>query len=84
MTSLQTHTASGQALGYFFQLERALYWLTKAPADSLIGIETEDDVAVYPFYLMRFPSNLAANGSSFQPPGATNVGCGKKREGLER
>ncbi len=46
MSSLSKHTASGQALGYFFQLERSLSWLAKAPADSIIGIETEDDVVV--------------------------------------
>jgi hypothetical protein len=46
MASLSNHAAPGQALGYFFQLERSLYWLVKAPADSLIGIETEDDIVI--------------------------------------
>lgn len=46
MSSLKTHTASGQALGYFFQLERALSWLAKSDYGSIIGIETEDDVVV--------------------------------------
>lgn len=46
MNSLEKHTARGQALGYFFQLERALSWLSIAPAGAIIGIETEDDVVV--------------------------------------
>jgi hypothetical protein len=40
------HSAPGQALGYYFQLERALSWLSKSPTGSVVGIETEDDVAV--------------------------------------
>jgi hypothetical protein len=44
--SLATHTAAGQAAGYFFQPERALFWLAKCPAGSSVGIETEDDVLV--------------------------------------
>ena len=46
MNSLEKHTARGQALGYFFQLERALSWLSVAPAGSIVGIETEDDVVI--------------------------------------
>lgn len=46
MSTLATHTASGQALGYFFQLERALSWISQSPAGSIVGIETEDDVVV--------------------------------------
>lgn len=46
MPTLKTHTAPGQALGYFFQLERALSWIAKSPIGSIIGIETEDDVVV--------------------------------------
>ncbi|MCU0442342.1 MAG: hypothetical protein MUE96_08090 [Bacteroidia bacterium] len=44
--SLTTHTAAGQALGYFFQIERAMSWLAKSPSNSVVGIETEDDVVV--------------------------------------
>jgi len=40
------HTAPGQAAGYLYQLERALHWLAKSQADSLVGIETADDVTV--------------------------------------
>lgn len=39
------HSAPGQAAGYFFQPERALVCLAKAPSDALIGIETDDDIA---------------------------------------
>lgn len=44
--SLSGHTAPGQALGYFFQLERAMSWISKTPMGSTIGIETDDDVVV--------------------------------------
>lgn len=46
MTTLSAHTAAGQALGYFFQLDRALTHIAKAPTGSFIGIETEDDIVV--------------------------------------
>lgn len=46
MTSLEKHTAAGQALGYYFQLERALSWISHTPAGTFIGIETEDDVVI--------------------------------------
>lgn len=46
MSSLSDHTAAGQALGYFFQLDRALCQIAKAPSGSVIGIETEDDIVV--------------------------------------
>ena len=44
--TLAAHTAAGQAAGYLFQPERALFWLAKCPAGSVVGVETEDDVAV--------------------------------------
>src|SRR5690242_16257336 len=40
------HVAPGQAAGYLFQPERALLWLAEAQADSAVGIETDDDIAV--------------------------------------
>jgi hypothetical protein len=46
MSTLSEHSAPGQALGYYFQLERALSWIAKSPAFSYVGIETEDDVVV--------------------------------------
>lgn len=44
--SLEDHSAPGPAAGYAFELERALYWLARSPAGFLIGIETDDDVAI--------------------------------------
>ncbi|MBC2601252.1 ABC-three component system protein [Puniceicoccus vermicola] len=44
--SLENHSAPGPAAGYTFQFERALYWLSRSPAGFVIGIETEDDVAI--------------------------------------
>jgi hypothetical protein len=44
--STAKHTASGQAAGYLFQPDRALYWLARSEKGSVIGIETADDVTV--------------------------------------
>lgn len=44
--SLNRHSAAGSSAGFTYQFERALYWLAKSPAASIIGIETDDDVAV--------------------------------------
>jgi hypothetical protein len=44
--ALADHTAAGQAAGYLFQPERALYWLARAPGESTVGVETTDDVVV--------------------------------------
>ena len=44
--SLKNHSAPGPAAGYAFQFERALFWLAQSPAGFMIGIETEDDVAI--------------------------------------
>lgn len=40
------HSASGSNAGFNYQFERALYWLAKSPAGFVIGVETDDDVAV--------------------------------------
>lgn len=43
--SKSSHAAPGQALGYFFQLDRALYWLAASKDyGAKVGIETDDDV----------------------------------------
>jgi hypothetical protein len=44
--SLQKHSAAGASAGFAYQFERALSWLAESPAGSMIGIETDDDVAV--------------------------------------
>jgi hypothetical protein len=41
-----SHVAPGQAAGYLFQPERALYWLSTVETHAAVGIETDDDVAV--------------------------------------
>ena len=44
--SLTRHSAPGAVAGFDYQFERALYWLAQSPAGAVIGIETDDDVAV--------------------------------------
>lgn len=44
--STTRHTAAPSGAGYIFQLERALYHLGQAAADSLVAVEHIDDVAV--------------------------------------
>ncbi|MGI9067227.1 MAG: ABC-three component system protein [Pyrinomonadaceae bacterium] len=44
--TLADHSAPGTNAGFSYQFERALYWLAQSPAGSVIGVETDDDVAV--------------------------------------
>ena len=44
--TLSHHSAAGTNAGFSYQFERALCWLAQSPAGSIIGVETEDDVAV--------------------------------------
>ncbi len=44
--SLADHAAPGANAGFSFQFERALYYLAISSAGSLVGVETDDDVAV--------------------------------------
>jgi hypothetical protein len=44
--SLSSHSAPGANAGFSYQFERALRWLAQSPAGSIIGIETNDDVAI--------------------------------------
>lgn len=46
MTSLASHSAAGQALGYFCQADHALLQLAEGTHNGAVGIETLDDVAV--------------------------------------
>ncbi len=40
-----SHSAPGPAYGYFFQLDRALYWLAESgDYEAKVGIETDDDI----------------------------------------
>lgn len=43
---LNNHSAPGSNAGFIYQFERALLWLAHSPAGALVGIETDDDVAV--------------------------------------
>lgn len=42
----KSHSAPGPSAGYGYQFERALYWLARSPAGAVVGIETDDDVAI--------------------------------------
>lgn len=44
--ALDQHSSPGANAGFTYQFERALYWLAASPAGSVIGIETDDDVAI--------------------------------------
>src|SRR3990172_3569811 len=44
--TLTSHSAPGANAGFSYQFERALYWLAQGPAGSVVGVETDDDVAV--------------------------------------
>jgi hypothetical protein len=50
MSILEQHSAPGQAAGYLFQPERALYWLAKSQKGSKVGIEAGDDITVETAY----------------------------------
>ncbi len=43
---LTDHSAPGANAGFSYQFERAMYWLAQSPAGFVIGVETDDDVAV--------------------------------------
>jgi hypothetical protein len=44
--TLTHHSAPGASAAFSYQFERALYWLAQSPSGSVIGMETDDDVAV--------------------------------------
>ena len=39
-------SAKGQMYGYLYQIDRALLWLSRCPDDSIVSIETDDDIVV--------------------------------------
>lgn len=43
---LNPQSAQGPMLGYIFQIERALWWLSQTDADGAVSIETDDDLVV--------------------------------------
>ena len=44
--TLNQHSAPGSNAGFSYQFERALFWLAQSPSGFVIGVETDDDVAV--------------------------------------
>ncbi len=44
--TLGQHVVPGTAAGFIYQFERALYWLAQSPKGFVVGIETDDDVAI--------------------------------------
>ncbi|TWJ19706.1 hypothetical protein JN12_01507 [Geobacter argillaceus] len=44
--TLNQHSAPGSNAGFSYQFERALFWLAQSPAGFVVGVETDDDVAV--------------------------------------
>lgn len=44
--TLNQHSAPGSNAGFSFQFERALFWLAQNPAGFVVGVETDDDVAI--------------------------------------
>ena len=36
----------GQMYGYLYQIDRVLYWLSVSPENSIVSIETDDDVVI--------------------------------------
>lgn len=40
------HAADGSMLGFYFQIERLLYWLSRLDQDAVVGVEVDDDIVV--------------------------------------
>ena len=40
------YAAKGQMYGYLYQIDRVLYWLSVSPENSIVSIETDDDVVI--------------------------------------
>ncbi len=43
---IKKHSAPGQMLGYLYQIDRALLWLSMCPPNSVVSIETDDDIVI--------------------------------------
>lgn len=63
---LRNHSAAGANAGFSYQFDRAMDWLSKSPAGSLIGIETHDDVVLL---LQDGTLTLEQDKHSIQPDG---------------
>lgn len=46
MSKTNLHSADGSFLGFLFQIERVLVWLSEGGENGKVGIETDDDIVV--------------------------------------
>jgi hypothetical protein len=46
MSKVNTHSADGSFLGFLFQIERVLLWLSEGFEHGKVGIETDDDIVI--------------------------------------
>ncbi|MGJ8592927.1 MAG: ABC-three component system protein [Aquaticitalea sp.] len=46
MEKTTSHDAQGQMLGYLFQIERAVFWLSDLKSGGFVGIECGDDIVI--------------------------------------
>ena len=63
------HSVPGTVAGFDYQFERALYWLAQSPAGAVIGIETDDDVAVHTPNESLFEQDKHSNQDKGKPFG---------------
>jgi len=40
------HSADGSFLGFLYQIERAIIWLSSASNDAIVGVEVDDDISI--------------------------------------
>ncbi|GAB3916990.1 ABC-three component system protein [Mucilaginibacter boryungensis] len=40
------HSADGSILGFLYQIQRALIWLSSSDSETLVGVEVDDDISV--------------------------------------
>lgn len=40
------HAADGSLLGFFYQIEQVILWLSKLDSEAVVGIEVDDDIVV--------------------------------------
>lgn len=46
MAKTTSHDAQGQMLGYLFQIERAVFWLSELKSGGFVGVECGDDIVI--------------------------------------
>jgi hypothetical protein len=40
------HSADGSFLGFLYQIERAIFWLSGSHIDAIVGVEVDDDITI--------------------------------------